>query len=94
MDGGKPDNSGGGGLPSTGSQSFFTAWEPFTIETVTVYALGDGVRTVNLCDAAGTVMATASFDLTDGMHVIALDFAVPIGVDLWPALPGKEPVPQ
>lgn len=82
QDGGKPDNSGGGGLPSTGSQSFFTSWEPFTIETVTVYAIGDGQRTINLCDAAGTVLQTATFDLVDGTHTLPLNFDVPVGVDL------------
>ncbi|MBP7407641.1 MAG: VCBS repeat-containing protein [Flavobacteriales bacterium] len=82
QDGGKPDNSGGGGLPSTGSQSFFTAWEPFTIETVTVYAIGAGQRTINLCDAAGAVLQTATFDLADGTHTLTLNFDVPVGVDL------------
>ncbi|MEO8589251.1 MAG: FG-GAP-like repeat-containing protein [Flavobacteriales bacterium] len=82
QNGGKPDNSGGGGLPATGSQSFFTSWEPFTIEQVTVYAIGDGVRTVNLCDAAGTVLQTASFNLVEGTHVLDLNFPVPVGVDL------------
>ncbi len=82
QNGGKLDNSGGGGLPSTGSQSFFTAWEPFTIETVTVYAIGNGQRTVNLCDAAGTVLQTATFDLVEGTHVLTLNFSVPVGVDL------------
>lgn len=82
QDGGKPDNSGGGGLPSTGSQSFFTSWEAFTIETVTVYAIGDGQRTINLCDAAGTVLQTATFDLLDGTHTLTLNFDVPVGVDL------------
>jgi hypothetical protein len=80
--GGKPDNSGGGGMPSTGSQSYFTAWEPFTLETVTVYAIGAGQRTVNLCDAAGNVLQTATFDLVDGMQTITLNFQVPVGVDL------------
>ena len=82
MDGGKPDNTGGGGLPSTGSQSFFTAWEPFTIEKVTVYAIGAGVRDVQLCDAAGTVLQTLSFDLVDGTQELTLNFDVPVGVDL------------
>ena len=80
--GGKPDNSGGGGMPSTGSQSYFTTWEPFTLESVTVYAIGAGQRTVNLCDAAGTVLQTATFDMVDGMQVITLNFQVPVGVDL------------
>lgn len=82
QDGGKPDNSGAGGLPSSGSYSFFDSWEPFVIETVTVYAIGDGIRTVNLCDAAGNVLQSANFDLTDGTHELTLNFDVPVGSDM------------
>ncbi|MCC6938544.1 MAG: VCBS repeat-containing protein [Flavobacteriales bacterium] len=82
QDGGKPDSLGGGGLPSSGSHSFFTSWEPFTVETVRVYAIGAGQRTVQLCDVNGTVLQSAVFDLVDGEQVITLNFNVPVGVDL------------
>lgn len=82
MNGGKPDNSGGGGIPSSGSHSFFTTWEPFTIEEVTVYAIGAGPRTVNLCNAAGVVLQSANFVLEEGTHVLTLNFDVPVGNDL------------
>jgi hypothetical protein len=80
--GGKPDNSGGGGQPASGSYSLFNSWEEFIIESVTVYAIGAGVRDVNLCDANGTVLQTASFNLADGMQTITLNFNVPVGTGL------------
>ena len=80
--GGKPDNDGGGGLPSSGAYSYFNAYEPFTILTVKVYvpeSAEAGVRTITLNDEDGNVMETASFDLSIGEHIIDLNFAVPVG---------------
>lgn len=80
--GGKADNSGGGGLPSTGAHSFFDVWEPFTLETVRVYApsgSGNGVRTVQLVDNSGVILQETSFELNEGEHVLELNFEVPIG---------------
>ncbi len=80
--GGKEDNSGAGGLPSTGAHSFFNVWEAFTLETVKVYApvgSGNGVRTVQLVDGSGVVLQEADFELTEGEHVLTLNFDVPIG---------------
>lgn len=81
-DGGKADNTGGGGLPSTGAHSFFDVWEPFTLETVRVYAptgSGNGTRTVQLVNSSGVVLQEADFELTEGEHVIELNFEVPVG---------------
>lgn len=77
--GGKPDNSGGGGLPSSGSHSFFNAWEPFTLQSVTVYAYGAGMRTIALYDGNGNVLETTDVQLVDGQQVVTLNFEVPIG---------------
>lgn len=81
-DGGKADNSGGGGIPASGAHSFFNVWEEFTLESVRVYVpqnAGDGVRSVQLVDGSGVVLQEADFDLTVGEHVIDLNFDVPIG---------------
>ncbi|MCB0794831.1 MAG: VCBS repeat-containing protein [Flavobacteriales bacterium] len=80
--GGKPDNSGGGGLPSSGAWSWFDAYEPFTILSVKVYAVGDGMRTINLCDENGNVMQTVDVMMLDGEQVVPLNFEVPVGTDL------------
>lgn len=83
--GGKPDNTGAGGLPSVGAYSYFNVWEPFTLLNVRVYvpeSAGAGVREVELTDAAGNVLQSASFDLEPGEHVITLDFNVPAGQEM------------
>lgn len=83
--GGKMDNSGGGGSPSVGAYSYFNVWEPFTLLDVRVYVpmqAGDGIREVQLVDADENVLASESFDLTVGEHVIELNFEVPVGEGL------------
>lgn len=80
--GGKPDNSGGGGLPSTGAWSYFNAWEPFTIETVRIYAVGAGVRTIQLADENDNIMESIDVNLVDGEQVVALNFPVPVGTGM------------
>jgi len=80
--GGKADNDGGGGLPSTGAYSYFNAFEEFTIENVRAYVPADGetgMRTVDLVDANGTTLQSATFDLEIGEHVLDLNFEVPVG---------------
>jgi hypothetical protein len=82
--GGKPDNSGAGGLPTQGSYNYFNAWEPFTIRTVTVYlpaTAPSGLRTVQLYDGNGVLLDENIFDLAPGTHDLNLDFEVPIGND-------------
>ncbi len=80
--GGKPDNAGGGGLPSTGAYSFFDAYEAFTILNVTVYVpaeAGAGVRTIQLVDENDTVLEEAQFNLELGQQLVELNFEVPAG---------------
>lgn len=80
--GGKADNAGGGGLPSSGAYTYFNAFEPFTIQSVLVYVPVDGVagnRTVELYDGNGVLLQSATFDLMIGETVIDLNFEVPAG---------------
>ncbi|MBI1268681.1 MAG: T9SS type A sorting domain-containing protein [Cryomorphaceae bacterium] len=81
-DGGKVDNSGGGGLPSSGAYTYFNAFEPFTIQSVLVYVPEGGAagnRTVELYDGNGVLLQSATFDLMIGETVIDLNFDVPVG---------------
>ncbi len=81
-DGGKLNNLGYGGLPSSGAHSFFNAWEAFTLESVRVYVPSNstsGIRTVQLVNGDGIVLQEAEFDLAVGEHVIDLNFEVPVG---------------
>ncbi len=85
QNGGKTDNAGGGGLPSTGAYSYFEVYEPFTLKNVTVYVPNgapSGVRDIQLVDQNDNILATASFDLGQGEHTLDLNFEVPVGNDL------------
>lgn len=80
--GGKPDDFGGGGLPSTGAYSFFNVYEPFTILTVTVYVPGNGVagdRTIQLVNSDNEVLDEMIVSLELGESSIELGFEVPVG---------------
>jgi len=82
--GGKPDNSGGGGIPSSGGVLFFDAYEDFTINEVTVYVLsgsesGPGIRNFTLYNSSDEVIATYSEFLDVGTQTVPLNFNVPAG---------------
>ncbi len=84
-EGGKPDNSGSGGLPSSGGRLFFNATEPFTLLSVDVVVPGGSVagnRTIQLFDAANTVIAEAVFMCEIGLNTLMLDFEVPAAAGL------------
>jgi hypothetical protein len=83
--GGKPDNSGGGGMPSQGSYTLFNVWEPFYIKSVTVYVPSNapaGRRTILLYSGDVQLDSMVTDSLVQGQHEIALDFFVPVGFDL------------
>ncbi len=78
--GGKLDNTGNGGLPTTGAHSYFDAYEAFEITQVTVYVpetAPTGIRTIQLVDNTGTILEETTFDLAPGTHILDLNFLVP-----------------
>jgi hypothetical protein len=82
MDGGKPDNSGGGGLPSTGGRLYFNTTEAFTLTQVTAYVPDNGVagdRTIRLYDGNGTLITSATAYCNIGANVLDLNFEIGIG---------------
>lgn len=84
-EGGKPDFQGAGGLPASGGQSYFDAYEPFTILTVLLSVpaqAGPGERTIQLVDANNQVLAQTVVNLTTGSHTVPLNFEVPVGTGL------------
>ena len=79
-EGGKPDFGGAGGLPTTGGYSYFDAYESFTILSVLVFVPNqapEGTRTVQLVNESEVVLAEKAFDLTNGSHILELNFEVP-----------------
>ena len=80
--GGKPDNTGNGGLPSTGAYSYFNSYEPFTLDQVTVYTVNGniGQRTFQLVDENNNVLESGTFNVPmSGMNYISLGWEVPAG---------------
>ncbi|MGB1318002.1 MAG: PKD domain-containing protein, partial [Flavobacteriales bacterium] len=79
---GPSDNSFGGGDNFQGDQYLvFDCVEAFTINTVKVYAQGEGNRTIELRDDNGNVLQSATINIPDGEQTVALGFAVQPGVN-------------
>jgi hypothetical protein len=79
--GGKPDNTGTGGIPTQGGYLLFDAWEEFTLRSVTVYVPNtapSGIRRIQLFEGEA-LKAEASVFLDPGQHEIELDFEIPVG---------------
>ncbi len=57
----------------------FDAYQNLNIQSVKVFANGDGDRTISLVNNAGTSMASVTLDIPDGESVVELNFFVPAG---------------
>jgi hypothetical protein len=79
----------------------FDAYEDVVIHSVDVYANGDGVREIGVIDSDGNVIASGSFEVSDGMNTVVLDFEVEEGTayglrsldddpQLWRDAPGTD----
>jgi ASPIC and UnbV/Secretion system C-terminal sorting domain/FG-GAP-like repeat/Ig-like domain CHU_C associated len=82
MDGGKLDNTGGGGLPSTGGKLIFNVTQPFTLQQVTCYVPSEttaGNRTVQLFDASGNLLQSAVVTCAIGTNVLNLNWFLETG---------------
>jgi len=58
----------------------FDAYEDIVIHSVDVYANGDGSREIGVIDSNGNVVVSGSFEVTDGMSTVVLDFEVAEGM--------------
>lgn len=82
QNGGKSDNTGGGGLPASGGRLFFNVTENVTLEQVTVYVPVDGVagdRTIELYNNGGMLINSAVVYCNIGENVIDLNFDIAEG---------------
>ena len=55
----------------------FTAYEPFVIRSVKVYAQGAGIRPIALVDADDNIIVQGTFNIPDGESRVDLNFNVP-----------------
>ena len=82
QDGGRPDFTGAGGIPTSPGYSLFDAWEPFTLLSVVVFVptnASAGERTIQLFDENDLIMEELTFDLGNGQHVLDLNWSIPAG---------------
>jgi hypothetical protein len=79
---GPVDNSIGGGGNFTGDQWLvFDVLQPMKLNSVKVYALGAGDRTLQILDQGGNLVKQGTFTLPDGESRIQLDWDIPGGSD-------------
>lgn len=80
--GAKTDRSGGALNSSSVRQwTIFDAYEPFILESVKVYATGNGDRHFALVDNVGNLIEERYVYVADGTHTVELGFQVPAGVN-------------
>ncbi len=79
----QPNDSavGGGGYLNSNQYLIFDCVVPVVIKTVKVYAQAAGNRTINLTNASGTVMSSATVNLPAGESRATLNFQVPAGTN-------------
>ncbi|MEL6594077.1 MAG: S8 family serine peptidase, partial [Bacteroidota bacterium] len=82
--GGKSDNtSDQGNYNESGANLWFDASRDFLLQSVLVYSTADGIRTFELRDKSGNVLASKDIFLNFGPRRIQLDFEVPARDSLW-----------
>lgn len=82
LNGGKTNNSGGGGYLAYEHYLVFNAYKPFILKSVLVYAQTSGSRTVQLKNSLGTVLQTITAAVPSGTSRINLNFSVPVDNNL------------
>ncbi len=83
--GGKPDNTGAGGnLTNQNQYEIFDCTTACTLVSVKVYASTLGNRTFELRNSSGTVLQSATVNITStsGAFTVPLNFSVPVGTNL------------
>jgi len=84
LQGGAADSSIGTGQYDPDNDAFleFDALQPFTLESVLVYANTSGTRTIRITDANGFLRASSTLFIPAGEHRVSLNFQVPKMNDL------------
>ncbi len=76
---GKLDNSGGGAMFNNYQYLIFDALQQVEIVSVKVYANSSANRTIELRDAQGNVLQSATINIPAGTQRVTLNFTVPAG---------------
>ena len=89
---GKPDNTGGGGNFTNQQHLFFDVDKSMIIDSVDIYSGANGLRTIELRDASGTVLQSTSVSVPSGQQTVYLGFTVNPGTDYQLGLSGGSPI--
>lgn len=81
MNGGKPDDSGGGAYHAGDQYMLFDAHAAFTLRSVQVYAGSAAMRTIELVSAVGVLQASRSVFVPAGSSRVPLDIDVEPGLN-------------
>ena len=76
------NNFGTGGNFNNVQSLLFDSYQASTLVSVKVYAQGAANRTIQLRNAAGTVLQSATVNIPSGESRITLNFNLPVGTDL------------
>jgi hypothetical protein len=85
-------NNQGQYQPNSTYYMFFNANEDVIINSVKVFAEGEASRTIAVVDAAGTPIATGTFNIPNGESIVNLNFFVPAGTGYGMRLVGNNPL--
>ena len=79
--GGKPDTAGGGGLVAQNGELLFNTWEPFTLNSVTVYVPDGGPKGVRFIQVISndSVISSGPFNVVTGANILEMNINIPVG---------------
>ncbi|WP_027394143.1 PKD domain-containing protein [Aquimarina latercula] len=75
-------SSNSGDIHQGGFNLVFDVNQPIILKKAKVIAEGSGNRTLQLIDAAGTVLETKTINIPDGESIIDINMNIPVGTDL------------
>lgn len=79
--GGEPDNADGGEYIGSSESNYLTfdCFEECQLQSVKVYAQGEGIRNIYIKTAQGDIVFDEDINIADGMQTIEINANIPIG---------------
>ncbi|HOZ30377.1 MAG TPA: M14 family zinc carboxypeptidase [Bacteroidales bacterium] len=83
VNGGEPDNSEGGEYITSAGENYLTfdCFQECTLQTVKVYAQGEGIRSIFIKTSQGEVIFNEDINIADGMQTVELNVIIPAGIN-------------
>ena len=85
------DTTGSGGLSGQSGHLIFEAWEPFILDTVSVYVPVGGPQGIRFIQVYtdDVLIASKQFIVHEGLNVLPLGFPIPVGTHILTTLQGN-----